>query len=41
MAEQTQNPLSAYFRAPKLYSEIPTGGRFYGPEIIDMRKSVN
>ena len=24
MAEQTQNPLSAYFRAPKLYSEIPT-----------------
>ena len=36
MAEQTQNPLSAYFRAPKLYSEIPTGGRFYGPEIIDM-----
>tara|TARA_B100001057_G_C22836151_1_gene945273 strand:- start:16 stop:888 length:873 start_codon:yes stop_codon:yes gene_type:complete len=35
MAEQIQNPLSAYFRAPKMYTTIPSGGRFYGPEILE------
>ena len=36
MAEniQSQNPLSAYFRAPKLYTTIPSGGRFYDAEIM-------
>jgi hypothetical protein len=34
MAEQNQNPLSAYFRAPKMYTNIPSGGKFYGPEIL-------
>lgn len=32
----TQNPLSAYFRAPKLYTKIPSGGKFYGPEIAEV-----
>lgn len=37
MTEQIQqNPLSAYFRAPKLYTEIPSGGKFYGPEIMEL-----
>ena len=37
MAEniQSQNALSAYFRAPKMYTTIPSGGRFYGPEILE------
>lgn len=36
MAEniQSQNPLSAYFRAPKLYTTIPSGGRFYSEGIM-------
>ncbi len=38
MAEkiQSQNPLSAYFRAPKLYTTIPSGGRFYDAEIMSV-----
>ena len=40
MTEQIQNnPLSAYFRAPKLYTEIPSGGKFYGPEILTVPES--
>ena len=36
MAEniQSQNPLSAYFRAPKLYTTIPSGGKFYDENIM-------
>ena len=36
MAEniQSKNPLSAYFRATKLYTSIPSGGRFYDAEIM-------
>ena len=36
MAEniQSQNPLSAYFRAPKLYTTIPSGGKFYNESIM-------
>ena len=40
MTEQIQNnPLSAYFRSPKLYTEIPSGGKFYGPEILTVPES--
>ncbi len=39
MAEQNQNPLSAYFRAPKMYTNIPSGGKFYGPEILTVPES--
>lgn len=33
------NPLSGYFRAPKLYTKIPSGGKFYTPDIVDMPTS--
>jgi hypothetical protein len=33
------NPLSAYFRAPKLYTPIPSRGKFYTPDIVDMPSS--
>ena len=41
MAEniQSQNPLSAYFRAPKMYTSIPSGGKFYGAEILTVPDS--
>ena len=32
----TQNPLSAYFRAPKMYTKIPSGGKFYSEDIMSM-----
>lgn len=35
MSKNTQNPLSAYFRAPKLYTKLPSGGQFYADGIID------
>ena len=33
------NPLSAYFRAPKLYTTIPSGGKFYSEDIMTMPES--
>ena len=30
------NPLSAYFRAPKLFTAIPSGGKYYTPDIVEM-----
>jgi hypothetical protein len=33
------NPLSAYFRAPKLFTAIPSGGRYYTPDIVEMPDS--
>jgi hypothetical protein len=30
------NPLSAYFRAPKLYTAIPSRGKFYTPDVVEM-----
>ena len=39
MTEQNQNPLSAYFRAPKTYTGIPSGGKFYGPEVLTIPES--
>lgn len=30
------NPLSGYFRAPKLYTKIPSQGKFYSADIVDM-----
>ncbi len=33
------NPLSGYFRAPKLYTKIPSGGKFYTPDVVDMPSS--
>ena len=36
---KTQNPLSAYFRAPKLFTKIPSGGRFYEDGVVEMDDS--
>jgi len=30
------NPLSAYFRAPKMYVQIPSQGKFYSPSVVEM-----
>lgn len=36
-----QNPLSAYFRSPKLYTAIPSGGRFYEDGVIEFSGESN
>lgn len=36
MANKQANPLSAYFRAPKLFTSIPSGGQGYTPDIVEM-----
>ena len=35
MAKQ-QNPLSSFYRAPKLYTKLPSLGKYYASDIIDM-----
>ena len=35
MAKSNNNPLSGFYRAPKMYSKIPTGGKYYDEKIID------
>lgn len=37
--QQQFNPLSAYFRQPKIYVKLPSGGQFYPPGALDV--SVN
>lgn len=32
----THNPLSAYYRAPKLYTKLPSQGKFYSDQVLDM-----
>ena len=39
MTEQNQNPLSAYFRAPKLWTNIPSSGKFYDADILTVPES--
>jgi uncharacterized protein with PIN domain len=36
MSKQTQNPLSGHFRAPKLYTLLPSQGRYYTDDIVEM-----
>jgi hypothetical protein len=36
MENKQANPLSAYFRAPKLFTSIPSGGQGYTPDIVEM-----
>jgi hypothetical protein len=36
---KTNNPLSGYFRAPKLYTKLPSGGRFYTDDIVELGES--
>lgn len=33
------NPLSGYFRAPKMYVPIPSGGKFYTDKVVEMPES--
>jgi hypothetical protein len=35
----TPNPLSEYFRSPKLYVRLPTGGKFYTKDICEYPES--
>lgn len=30
------NPLSAHFRAPKMFTPLPSGGRFYSDSVVEM-----
>jgi len=36
---QQANPLSKYFRQPKLYIQLPSQGKYYAPEAIDFPES--
>jgi len=36
---KTNNPLSGYFRAPKLYTKLPSGGKFYTDDIVELSES--
>lgn len=36
---KSNNPLSGYFRAPKLYTKLPSGGRFYSEDVVDLNES--
>lgn len=36
MSDPVHNPLSAYFRTPKLYVSLPSGGRFYSSDVLEM-----
>lgn len=36
---ENQNPLSGYFRAPKLYTKIPSLGKFYLDDVVHMPES--
>ena len=35
----TPNPLSEYFRSPKLYVKLPTGGMFYEKDVVEYPES--
>ena len=36
MTQKQQNPLSSYYRAPKLYSKLPSQGRYYTSEVVEI-----
>ena len=38
MAKQ-HNPLSSFYRAPKLYAKLPSLGKYYSEDIIEMPDS--
>lgn len=35
----TQNPLSGYFRSPKLYTQLPSLGKFYSNDVVEIPES--
>ena len=34
------NPLSAHFRAPKLFTPLPSEGRFYDNSVVEMPETL-
>ncbi len=36
---EKKNPLAAYYRQPKIYVKLPSGGRFYAPGSLDVSVS--
>ena len=40
MTNKQHNPLSAYFRAPKLFTAIPSGGKFYDDSVVEMPETL-
>lgn len=39
MPQATGNPLQKYFRQPKIYLRLPSGGKYYPPGALDMTES--
>ena len=33
---KTHNPLSGFFRTPKIYTKLPSLGRYYTDDVIDL-----
>lgn len=40
MTNKQHNPLSAYFRAPKLFTAIPSSGKFYDDTVVEMPETL-
>ena len=36
MTQKQQNPLSSYYRAPKLYSKLPSQGKYYTSDVVEL-----
>ena len=36
MAKQNTNPLSGHFRSPKKYTRLPSAGRYYSEQVVEM-----
>jgi len=39
MAKDNTNPLSGHFRSPKLYTRLPSAGRYYSEKVVEMPES--
>ncbi len=39
MAKDNTNPLSGHFRSPKLYTRLPSAGRYYSDKVVEMPES--
>tara|TARA_B100000575_G_C23071298_1_gene617036 strand:- start:394 stop:1248 length:855 start_codon:yes stop_codon:yes gene_type:complete len=39
MAKQNTNPLSGHFRSPKKYTRLPSAGRYYSEQVVEMPDS--
>ena len=39
MAKDNTNPLSGHFRSPKIYTQLPSAGRYYTSKVVEMPDS--